>query len=106
MTPDRTPLDHELDLWEKESLTLPLWWRDDDAIAPTPQLDRLSEMSQRLGLPVHLAVIPKLAEEALAEHVRVRPNLLPVVHGWAHENHAPEGEKKSEFRLHRPLEEM
>ena len=31
----------ELAQWRSEELTLPIWWRDDDAIAPTPALERL-----------------------------------------------------------------
>lgn len=106
MNPDWRPLDVELNHWRAESLPLPLWWRDDDAIAPTPQLDRLSELAEKLGLPVHLAVIPRDATPALAEYVAGRASLVPVVHGWAHTNHAPTGEKKAEFRLDRPLEVM
>ena len=104
--PDWHPLDVELNHWRAESLPLPLWWRDDDAIAPTPQLDRLSELADKLGLPVHLAVIPRDATPELAEYVAARASLVPVVHGWAHTNHAPRGEKKAEFRLDRPLDVM
>ncbi|TMV07585.1 polysaccharide deacetylase [Ruegeria sediminis] len=104
MIPDWTPLDRELELWQQEGLILPLWWRDDDAVAPTPELDRLSDLSERIGLPVHLAVIPQPADIELAGYLQPRPHLIPVVHGWAHRNHAPAGEKKAEFRLHRPLE--
>ncbi|NOD30903.1 polysaccharide deacetylase family protein [Ruegeria atlantica] len=106
MNPDWRPLDVELNHWRAESLPLPVWWRDDDAIAPTPQLDRLSELADKLGLPVHLAVIPRDATPALAEYVAARASLVPVVHGWAHTNHAPRGEKKAEFRLDRPLDVM
>lgn len=103
MNVDWTPLETELDCWRDQGLTLPLWWRDDDAISPTPQLDILSDLSKRLNLPVHLAVIPKHAAAELAEYLGKRDTLVPVVHGWAHQNHAPVGEKKSEFRMHRPL---
>lgn len=106
MKPDWTPLNTELDIWRDLDLSLPLWWRDDDAVSATPQLDRLTEMSEKLGLPVHLAVIPKTADASLAEQVRQHACLIPVVHGWAHHNHAPSDEKKSEFRLHRPLPEI
>ncbi|WP_171235395.1 polysaccharide deacetylase family protein [Ruegeria sp. HKCCA6837] len=106
MTPDWHPLDTELDLWRVSGLSFPLWWRDDDAIAPTPQLDRLADLSSQLDVPLHLAVIPNGATPALAEYIADRPSLIPVVHGWAHVNHAPEGEKKAEFQLHRPLDQM
>ncbi|NOD62465.1 MULTISPECIES: polysaccharide deacetylase family protein [unclassified Ruegeria] len=106
MTPDWHPLDTELDHWRASGLSFPLWWRDDDAVAPTPPLDQLADLSAELGLPVHLAVIPHDATPALAEYVADRPSLIPVVHGWAHKNHAPAGEKKAEFRLNRPLDQM
>lgn len=106
MTPDWTPLTDELGRWRATPLALPLWWRDDDAVALTPALDRLSALSARLRLPVHLAVIPARANETLAKAVADDANLIPLVHGWAHESHAPPGEKKAEFGAHRPIETM
>ncbi|GGH23743.1 hypothetical protein SAMN05444007_10243 [Cribrihabitans marinus] len=94
-------LDAELALWRRGGLTLPLWWRDDDAVAPSPALERLSVLSRALDMPVHLAVIPARADPALARHVAQHPQLIPLVHGWAHENHAPAGDKKAEFGAHR-----
>ena len=74
-----------------------IWWRDDDATAPTPALDRLLNMSAELDLPVHIAVIPKAATPELAEIAAATRLMVPVVHGWAHENLAPSGAKKAEF---------
>lgn len=104
MTLDWSPLQVELRAWQTAGLTFPLWWRDDDAVAPTPQLDRLISLSNRLALPVHLAVIPQAAQSDLSLQLKDAPQLIPVVHGWSHKNHAPSGEKKSEFRLHRPMD--
>lgn len=106
MTPDWTRLDTELDRWRAGGLTLPLWWRDDDAVAPGPALARLGDLARSLDLPVHLAVIPKGATQALADHLLVTPRLIPVVHGWAHVSHAPADSKKAEFGDHRPLATM
>lgn len=106
MTWDWTPLDRELDRWQRTGKTLPLWWRDDDAVAPTAALDRLTALAEEVDMPLHLAVIPAKAEPALAEAVNAHPRLIPVVHGWAHQSHAPEGEKKAEFSAHRPLPVM
>lgn len=103
MNPDWSPLDAELKRWRNAGLILPLWWRDDDAVQVTPELERLTALSEGLGLPVHLAVIPEQAEQTLAEMVEKRPTLIPIVHGWAHRNHAPFGKKKAEFQLDRPL---
>ena len=103
MTVDWTPLQAELQRWRSEGLSLPIWWRDDDATTFTPQLERLTALSDHLNLPVHIAVIPRDAAESLAVYVKERSCLIPVIHGWAHQNHAPADEKKSEFRLHRPM---
>ena len=101
---DWAALDRELALWRAEGRVLPLWWRDDDAVAPSPALDRLLEMADKLSLPVHLAVIPAEATRALASLCR---DTVPVLqHGWAHHNHAPDGEKKAEFGTDRPAPAM
>lgn len=102
MSVDWAPLNQELADWRAAGLVLPLWWRDDDAIEPTPELDRLSELSEALGLPVHIAVIPATATRELATYFATRPHLIPVVHGWAHQNHAPADQKKVEVGTHRP----
>ena len=66
----------------------------------------LTKLSETLGLPVHLAIIPRDADGELAQYVARHTALVPVVHGWAHLDHAPKDEKKSEFRLHRPMGEI
>jgi hypothetical protein len=94
---DWAPLRAELGIWRTDGLTLPLWWRDDDAVEPTPQLDRLAAMGEDLGVPVHLAVIPALAERELVPYVRSRGVFRPLVHGWRHINHASRKAPSSEF---------
>jgi len=106
MTTDWHPLEQELQAWMDRGLTLPLWWRDDDAIEPTPHLDQLTRLSETLDLPVHLAVIPRDATAALARYIATSSQLIPIVHGWAHQNHAPQGDKKAEFEAHRPVERV
>jgi hypothetical protein len=97
MRVDWKPLRDALARYRASGRSLGLWWRDDDAIDHTPALDRLERLAHRLSLPVHLAVIPKPATRALAQTVADSEVLVPLVHGWAHANHAPEGMKKSEF---------
>lgn len=94
---DWQALSRELDAWQGEDRQLRLWLRDDDAVAPCPALTRLSELAERHGTPVLLAVIPLQAEPALAPSLRAMPLLLPCQHGVRHRNHAPAGGKKSEF---------
>ncbi len=91
----------ELDCWSASDRTIGLWLRDDDAVAPSPALDRLSDLAERFAAPVLLAVIPLLAEPALATTLRGMPLLRPCQHGVAHRNHAPAGGKKSEFGAER-----
>ena len=93
----------ELDRWAAAGKRLDLWLRDDDATAPSDQLDRLAALAERFAVPVLLASIPMLAQEALAKRLETAPLLLPCQHGVWHRNHAPPGENKSEFSLHRSL---
>lgn len=90
-------LSRELDRWGEGGHRLRLWLRDDDAIAPSPALDRLCDLAERFQAPVLLAVIPMLAEPALAPALRTMPLLRPCQHGVWHRSHAPAGAKKSEF---------
>ncbi|MDP3408536.1 polysaccharide deacetylase family protein [Bosea sp. (in: a-proteobacteria)] len=100
------PLQVELDRWSVAGRAIKLWLRDDDAVAPSPALNRLAALGERFALPVLLAVIPMLAEPALAASLRAMPLLLPCQHGCWHRNHAPASARKSEFGLQRPAEEL
>ncbi len=99
----------EFDRWEEAGKVATLWWRDDDAVAPTAQLDRLLRIAS--GVPVSLAVIPADAEQELAQwlahYLRSAPKASVAVlqHGWRHLNHSGAGEK-SEFPAERPRSEM
>jgi hypothetical protein len=100
-------LDRELEAWGRAGDAATFWWRDDDAIAPTPQLDRLLEQAAHAGarpLPLSLAVIPARATPALALRLAHCPHVAVLQHGYAHANHAPAGAKKMELGPHRPLE--
>ena len=68
MTPDWHPLQEELKLWLADELALPLWWRDDDTISVTPQLEQLTALSGTLGCPS----IWQSSRKAL------KPNLRPI----------------------------
>lgn len=97
MKVDWQPVRDELAIWRAEGLTLPLWWRDDDAVQPTAALDKLLDLSDKICLPIHLAVIPQRATQPLADRLAGVLGAVPVVHGWAHHNWAPAGAKKAEF---------
>lgn len=99
----------EFDRWEEAGKVATLWWRDDDAVAPTARLDRLLSIAS--GVPVSLAVVPANAEPELAQwlahYLRSAPKASVAVlqHGWRHLNHSRAG-KKSEFPAERPSAEV
>jgi hypothetical protein len=94
----------ELDRWAEAGQAATLWWRDDDAAAPDPALDRLLGLARDHAAPLTLAVVPALAGPPLADRLRGVPGVSAVQHGYAHLNHAPEGERKAELGPHRPAE--
>jgi hypothetical protein len=107
MTDDAwAPLREGLDRWARAGRRPTFWLRDDDAIAPTPALDRLLTLTGRFEIPLVLASIPAYATPALADRLVPEPLVRVAVHGWSHANHAPEGEKKQELGLHRSENEV
>jgi hypothetical protein len=104
--PPWKPLAEELDRWNAAGRRLALWLRDDDAVAPSPALDRLSRLAEDFGAPVLLAVIPMQARPDLAPALRAMPQLLPCQHGVTHRNHAAATGKKSEFGPERPAAQV
>lgn len=96
----------ELDLWREAGRRARFWLRDDDAVEPTPELDRLLALSARHAVPMTLAVIPVDTDERLARHLESHSRINVAVHGWSHDNHAGAGEKKQELGTHRPAAEV
>ncbi|MGH7124865.1 MAG: polysaccharide deacetylase family protein [Stellaceae bacterium] len=94
-------LEAELDIWQSAGRTASFWWRDDDAITWTRALDRLLAVAE--DAPIALAVIPAHADARLADGLARAPAVTVLQHGWRHTNHAPPGERKSEFGAHRAL---
>ena len=82
----------ELRAWRDTGVVPELWWRDDDAGALTPALERLLGLSRSAGVALTIAAIPAAAQpEMLAKAGFV------VMHGCDHRNRAARGEKKTEF---------
>ncbi len=102
MQVDWTPLRSALRDAEARNRDVRFWWRDDDAVAATPALERLEAMGRAANVPVHIAVIPADATAELAAFTSASPFLVPLVHGWAHVAKSAPGEKKSEFQRERP----
>lgn len=94
-------LEAELDRWRQAGRTARFWLRDDDAVEPTPALDRLVALSGQHRVPMTLAVIPEHTGEALAQRLTVHRDIDVAVHGWSHVNFAGAGEKKQELGPHR-----
>lgn len=100
-------LTREMDVWASAGRRIDFWWRDDDAAAVTPALARLLSLSSRYAAPLALAVIPQSAEDALATLLEAEGAPVQILqHGFSHDNHAPEGEKKQELGPHRDLAVM
>lgn len=99
----------ELDHWEEAGRAATLWWRDDDAVAPSQALDRLMAIAGEA--PIALAVIAATAQPDLGAWLshRARSGAVPrsavLQHGWSHSNHSA-GPKKSEFPAERSAEDV
>jgi hypothetical protein len=76
------------------------WWRDDDASAPSPALERALGLSEKYGVPLALAVIPHDATPQLFQGLHERVTVLQ--HGTDHRNRAAVGEKKTEYPAAEP----
>ena len=58
---DFDDLARELDSWAEAGRVARFWWRDDDAIEPTPALSRLLDLGDTHGIEVAVAVVPATA---------------------------------------------
>ena len=95
-----------LDRLADEGRSLPVWWRDDDAVAHTPALDRLLTLQRHAGVTLAIAAVPAGVQPSLVDRLAEHDGVAVLVHGLAHTNHAPEGAKKAEFGPHRPVAAM
>ncbi|MBO9709504.1 MAG: polysaccharide deacetylase family protein [Caulobacter sp.] len=86
----------ELARWKAEGRAPVYWWRDDDARAPSPALDRLLELSRRFEAPVTLAAVPDIDLGPLARACEASGGVELAIHGFRHRNRAPEGRPSGE----------
>jgi peptidoglycan/xylan/chitin deacetylase (PgdA/CDA1 family) len=98
-------LEEELGAWHREGRIASFWWRDDDAAAPTPALDRLLGLSAGAKASLGLAVVPKWLTPELAPRLKDQDGVVVLQHGYAHVNHA-QGRGASEIGLDRPIAEV
>ncbi|TXM75214.1 glycosyl transferase family 28 [Methylobacterium sp. WL12] len=80
-----------------------IWWRDDDAVAATPALDRLLALAESVAAPLLVAAIPAGVAPSLGARLADTERVSLAVHGLAHANHAAPGGKPSEFGADRSL---
>lgn len=90
-------LDLVLDAAAGRGETIRFWWRDDDAGRRSPALGRLLEMAERQNLPLALAVVPTWLEPEVQGQIAASCDVSVLQHGYAHANHAGDGEKSIEL---------
>ena len=95
----RDGLNRHLDWFAERGHAVPVWWRDDDAIEPTPALERLLQIANTHEIEVALAVIPANATKALADRLSGERFASVLQHGYEHRNFQDKsrGEKAAEF---------
>ncbi len=86
-----------LDRFAAAGAPIRLWWRDDDAVAPTPALDRLLAIARQYGVEPGIAVIPAATGAALAARLVNAGDLWVLQHGHSHTNWQPKGAKAAEL---------
>jgi hypothetical protein len=91
----------ELDRWRSEGASATLWWRDDDACGDSQALRRLLGLAREFAVPVALAAIPARVDATLVAAVEASPEATVGPHGYAHRNHAHDGERSAELAAHR-----
>lgn len=82
----RLALGLELGRWGRAGRVARLWWRDDDAREPTPELERLLALAARSDAPLALAVIPDAEPARLAPLLGKHPQVSVLQHGVHHRN--------------------
>ncbi len=96
----RLYLEFELAQWRRLGRKPILWWRDDDARAPNPALDRLLALAE--GLPLSLAITPDGDLEGLARRLSGVRDLTFSQHGVDHRNCRAPGADPNEHALGTP----
>ncbi len=66
----RQELTDHLDWFAERGRKVRFWWRDDDAIEPTPALERMLSLANNHDVDVAFAVIPKMATKSPCRTVR------------------------------------
>jgi hypothetical protein len=104
MTWDRVR--RELDVWARERRTAQFWWRDDDARDVSANLSRMLATAARFDVTIGLSAIPAKLKPRLVKALERERHAQVLVHGFAHENHAREGQAKRELGGARRLDDV
>lgn len=100
------PLRAELELWQASGRSCPFWWRDDDLVCASPELNKMALVAAEARVPVLAAVIPARTDDCLGEDTRGMTGLSFCQHGYAHKSHAAAGSLSNEFGCGRPPGEV
>jgi peptidoglycan/xylan/chitin deacetylase (PgdA/CDA1 family) len=73
------------------------WWRDDDAAADDPRLERLLAIAEEHAVPIALAVVPERLEAAAVRRILACPWAQVLQHGLAHQDHRSVDGRKCEL---------
>jgi peptidoglycan/xylan/chitin deacetylase (PgdA/CDA1 family) len=73
------------------------WWRDDDAAADDPRLERLLAIAEENAVPIALAVVPERLEAAAVRRILACPLAQVLQHGLAHQDHRSMDGRKCEL---------
>ncbi|WP_417667247.1 polysaccharide deacetylase family protein [Roseibium sp.] len=104
----KAELTAHLDWFAERGQKVRFWWRDDDAIEPTDDLERLLAIANAHDVDVALAVIPKHATQALADRLENEPHAIVLQHGFQHRNFQRKdlGEKAAELGTRRDPDQL
>ncbi len=96
----------ELDAWRSDGRSATFWWRDDDSEKEDPRIASLLALRRRTRIPLAVSAVPLSTDSSFAEAVLADREVWVLQHGYAHRNHAPHGEKKSELAAARDKQEI
>lgn len=96
-------LHDELQCWREIGRSAEFWWRDDDATALSPRLQRLLTLRRNYSIALGLAVIPAQVTTELAHFLSSEDDVFVMQHGWQHTNYARPGLPMQELDAGRPV---
>jgi hypothetical protein len=96
----------ELDIWAAKKQVAQFWWRDDDAEDASDQLRAMLNVAQAFDVVIGVSAIPSKVSRRLISALARESAAQILVHGFAHQNHAPKTQAKREFGGARPVNDI